>query len=330
MSTLSPLPIVLPNAAGLDIGKEEIVAAVPPDRDPQPVRRFPTFTPDLHALAEWLAACGIESIALESTGIYWIPIFEILEERGFQVFVVNAAHLRRVPGRKTDIQDCQWLQQLHALGLLKGSFRPDAEICALRTLLRHRAQLIQHRAPHILHIQKALHAMNLQLDCVLSDVTGQTGLAILRAIVAGARNPVKLAQLRHPNCHSSSETIAKTLTGNYQPEHLFTLQQSLEFDDFYSGQISRCDAEIERHFSAIKPRFELAEGEEPPTLPVRPVKRDSHSKNQPASQTRQQIVRITGVDLVAVEGISASIAQTILSEIGTDMSRWPTLKHFCA
>ncbi len=206
---LDGLPCIHPNAAGMDLGAEEIVVAVPPDRDPVPVRVFRTFTPDLEALVAWLVSGGIDTVAMESTGVYWIPLFEVLEARGIIVQLVNARHVKTVPGRKTDWNDAQWLQQLHALGLLRGSFRPDAEMCVLRTYLRHRAELIQHRSPHILHMQKALLQMNIQLTQVLTDITGLTGLAIIRAIVGGERDPVMLAQLRNPNCKSSEEQIAK-------------------------------------------------------------------------------------------------------------------------
>jgi transposase len=222
---LDDLLCVHPNAAGLDIGSEEIVVAVPPDRDEQPVRVFLTFTPDLHALVTWLLACGIDTVVMESTGVFWIPIFELLEQAGITPYLVNARHVKTVPGRKSDWNDAQWLQKLHMLGLLQGSFRPDAEIRALRTLVRHRADLIQHRAPHILHMQQALKQMNIQLSVVIEDIMGTTGQAILRAIVNGERDPVILARLRHPNCHSSEETIAKALTGNWQAELLFVLQQ---------------------------------------------------------------------------------------------------------
>ncbi len=206
---------VHPHAAGLDISADEIVAAVPPECDNQPVRTFGTFTVDLYQLADWLEQCGIETVALESTGVYWIPLFEVLEARGFEVQVVNAQHVKTVPGRKSDWNDAQWLQKLHALELLRGSFRPDAEIRVLRTYLRHRAELIQHRAPHILHMQKALVQMNIQVTQVLSDITGLTGLAMIRAIVAGERDPVTLAQLRDPNCKSSQAQIAKAVTGTW-------------------------------------------------------------------------------------------------------------------
>lgn len=210
---LEELKIVHPHAAGLDIGATEIWACVPAFSTIENVRVFGPFTADLQALADWLIACGIEAIAMESTGVYWIPIFEILEARGLNVYLVNSWHLRHVPGRKSDVLDCQWIQQLHSLGLLRASFRPDAEMCALRAFLRHRAALLQHRAPHVLHMQKALQQMNVQLPLVLSDIMGETGQRILRAIVAGERDPLKLAQLRHPSCKSREDEIAKALTG---------------------------------------------------------------------------------------------------------------------
>ena len=322
--TLDNLAIVHPNAAGLDIGSREIWASVPPGRDEETVKRFNTFTPDLQALADWLVACGVDTVAMESTGVYWIPVFELLEARGLKVYLVNSWHLKHVPGRKSDYLDCQWIQKLHALGLLNGSFRPDAEMVALRAYLRHRAQLLEHRAPHVLHMQKALQQMNLQLHHVLSDITGETGLKILRAIMAGERDPVKLAQWRNPACKSSEETIAQALTGSWKVEHLFVLQQSLELYDFYTQQVAACDAAIEKQYSAMKPRWDGPEA--PPAVP--PVKPGSKSKNQPKLNVRAEIIRLTGVDLVAVEGISASLAQTIFSEIGTDMTKWENDKHF--
>ncbi len=228
--------LVHPNAAGLDIGAQEIWGSIPSDREGETVKMFGTFTPDLHCLADWLVACHIDTVAMESTGVYWIPIFEILEARGLKVHLVNAHPIKHVPGRKSDYQDCQWIQKLHSLGLLTASFRPDEEICALRAYLRHRAELIRHRAPHILHMQKALQQMNVQLSQILSDTTGETGLAILRAIVSGERDSVRLAHYRDPQCKSSEETFAKALTGTWKDEHLFVLKQSLELYDFYTAQ----------------------------------------------------------------------------------------------
>jgi transposase len=322
------LTIVHPHAAGLDIGAHEIWACVPASSSPAPVRVFGPFTSDLHALADWLSACGVDTVAMESTGVYWIPIFEVLEARGFKVFLVNSWHLKHVPGRKSDVLRvaCQWIQQLHSLGLLRGSFRPDAEMCALRSLLRHRATLIEHRSPHILHMQKALVQMNLQLPAVISDVMGETAQAIIRAIVAGERDPLKLARLRFPGCKSSEDEIAKALTGTWQSEHLFELKQNLQLVDYYTQILRECDAELERRLAAVKPRWDA-----PAQLPKLPkAKPGSRSKNEPTYHARAELYRITGVDLVAIKGISASLAQTIISEVGTDMTRFPTEKHFCS
>jgi transposase len=320
------LPIVYPNAAGLDIGSREIYACVPGDRVEDNVQVFGTFTPDLNALADWLAAHQVDTVAMESTGIYWIPAFEVLEGRGFQVYLVNARNMKGVPGRKSDYQDCQWIQKLHSVGLLTNSFRPDAEMCALRAYLRHRADLLVHRASHIQHLQKALAQMNLQLPQVLSDITGETGLAIVRAIVAGERDGVKLAQLRDGRCKSSEETIAKALTGTWKEEHLFALKQSLEFYDYYTRQIANCDAQIQQHYSVMKPRWQAPADQPVAALPKRRPKK--RNKNSPPAGVEEEIVRISGVDIAAVDGIGAGLAQTILSEIGTDMTKWPNEKHF--
>lgn len=238
------------------MGAREIWACVPSQStaDAERVRVFGTFTVDLQALADWLVACGVDTVALESTGVCWIPVFELLEARGLKVYLVNSGPLKHVPGRKSDVLDGQGRQQLHSLGLLRASFRPDAEMTALRAYLRHRAALIQHRAPHVLHMQKALQQMNVQLPLVLSDILGETGQKILRAIVAGERDPLKLAQLRHPSCKSREDEIAKALTGTWPPEHLFALQQSLEIVDFFTHPLAECDAEWERQFAAVKPR----------------------------------------------------------------------------
>jgi len=314
-----------PAAAGLDIGAEEIWACVPADRDAHPVRAFGTFTPDLHALADWLAQCQVTTIAMESTGVYWIPIYEILEARGFAVALVNARHLKNVPGRKSDVQDCQWLQQLHSYGLLTASFRPAEEMRGLRTYVRQRAMLLEHRAGHIQHLQKALQQMNVQLPQVLSDITGTTGLAIIRAIVAGERDPQVLARLRHGRCQCSEAEIAKALSGHYRPEHVFALKQALALYDFYTAQVQECDTTIEQHYAAIKPVYD----EPPPPLGPAP-KPNSHAKNAPAFDVRACLYRILGVDLTAIDGLEASSIQVLLSEIGTDMSKWPTEKHFAS
>jgi len=310
------------NAAGLDIGAAEIWACVPEGRTEVSVRAFPTFTPDLHALANWLTACGVETVAMESTGVYWIPIYEILEACGFEVYLVNARHLKNVPGKKTDVLDCQWIQQLHTYGLLHASFRPAADMVALRAYIRHRDNLIRYRTGHIQHMQKALQLMNIQLTNVISDITGQTGLQIIRAIVAGEHDPIKLTQYRDPRCHNSEAEIAKALTGNYRPEHLFSLKQALELYDFYNQQIQACDTEIEHNYAAIKPVF--AE----PTPP--PAKKKRRSKNEPAFDLHSCLYQLTGVDLTQIDGLDVLTVQQILTETGTEMTPWPTVKHFAS
>jgi len=314
------------HAAGLDIGDSEIYACVPVDRDAQPVRSFLTFTADLHALADWLQQCGIETVAMESTGVYWIPIYEILEARGFQVYLVNARQLKNVPGRKSDVADCQWIQQLHTYGLLRGSFRPPEEIAALRALVRHRDTLIQYRAAHIQHMQKALQLMNLKLTNVLSDITGVTGMKIIRAIMAGQHDPHVLAQYREPGCHKSEAEIAKSLQGHYKAEHLFVLRQAVELYDMYDQQIRACDGEIEAMYQAATPSN--PDGH-PPTQPPLP-KRQKRRKNQAHFDLARSLYRIVGVDLTRIAGIDALTAQTIISEIGLDMDKWPSVKHFAS
>jgi len=309
------------NAAGIDIGAEEIYVAVPKGRDEETVRVFPTFTADLQRLADWLEACGIETVAMESTGIYWIPLYEILEARGFDVNLVNARHVKNVSGRKSDVLDCQWLQQLHTYGLLQPSFRPPERICAIRSLVRHREMLIQYRAAHIQHMQKALHLMNIQLTNVLSDITGVTGMKIIRAIVAGERNREVLASYRDKRCAKSKLEIAKSLEGNYRREHMFALQQAVELYDFYAQQLQACDAELEAMYSEFEPP------DQPGTPPPDP-RTSKRRKNQPYFDLAQALYRLTGVDLTAVDGLDTLTVQTILSEIGTDMSAWPTVKHF--
>ncbi len=319
-----------PLAAGVDIGAHEIMACVPGSDHTQIVRPFGTYTADLHALTDWLFQHHIQTVAMESTGVYWIPLFETLEAAGLECCLISATSIKRFPGRKSDVLDCQWIQTLHSYGLLASSFRPAADLVALRTLLRHRAQLIEHRSPHVLHMQKALLQMNLQLSQALSDVTGETGQRIIRAIVAGERDPHKLATLRNYRCKKDEAEIAQALTGTWRAEHLFVLRQSLALFDFYTTQIHLCDEEIERIYGLIRPAW----GEAPNdmmhnTLPA--TKAHSHSKNAPkAVQVRVHLKRITGVDLVAVHGLSASLAQTIVAEVGTDMSKFPNEKNFCS
>ncbi len=313
------------NAAGLDIGSEEIWVCVPEGRDEASVRVFPSFTPDLYALADWLEACGVETVAMESTGVYWIPIYEILEARGFEVYLVNARHIKNVPGKKTDVMDCQWIQQLHTYGLLQASFRPEEEMVALRSYIRHRDNLIRYRSDHIQHMQKSLHLMNVLLPKVVSDITGKTGMEIIREIVGGEHDPVKLAQHRDPRCRSSKDEIAKALTGNYRPEHLFSLKQALELYDFYNQQIKACDIEIEQKYAAFKPVIDV----ETKPLPPRSKKKRS-SKNEPDFELRTALYQVCGVDLTAIDGLNTLTVQQILSETGTDMSKFPTVKHFAS
>jgi transposase len=312
-----------PHAAGLDCGSAEHFVAVPPDRDPTAVRSFPTFTADLYRLADWLTACRVTHVAMEATGVYWIPIFEILDARGFQVILVNARHVKNLPGRKSDVSDCEWLRDLHILGLLRGSFRPADGIVALRGYLRHRATLIESAGALVQRMQKALIQMNLQLPLVVSDITGVTGLRILRDIVAGHRDPHHLAAHRDYRCRASEAEIVAALTGHYRAEHIFVLQQNLELFDGYQRQLTACDVAIEAHLA------QLAATTVPPAFPLPAARRRQKPReNEPRFDLRTPLHQLTGVDLSQIDGIGPYNALRLLSEIGTDMSRWPTEKHF--
>ena len=325
VAEVDSLTVLHPNAAGIDLGVADRWVSVREDRDSQPVRPFGMTTPDLMAVADWLKACGVETVALESTGVYWIPLYEVLEARGFQVYWVNARHAKHLPGRKKDETDCQWLRRLHAFGLLNNSFRPEAEMCSVRAYLRHRADLIEHRAAHIQHMQKALHQMNVRLSPTVKDLTGVTGMAIIRAILAGERDPLKLARLRDPRCAKPESEFVKALTGHYRDEHVFALKQAVALYDAYTQQIQECDQELERKFSALKPVHD------DDLSPLDPSdKRNTHSKNAPAYDGRSLLYQLLGVDLVAVNGLNEVTAQIILSEIGADMSHWQDEKHFCS
>jgi transposase len=311
------------NAAGIDCGSEAHYVAVPPERDSEPVRSFKTFTADLHRLADWLEARKIKTVAMESTGVYWIPIFEILEERGFEVVLVNSRHVKNVPGRKTDVLDCQWIQELHSVGLLCGSFRPAAEIATLRAYLRHREKLVEGAASHIRRMQKVLVQMNLQLHNVISDITGVTGMRILRDIVAGVTDPMALAAHRDYRCRASVEEIAASLTGNYRAEHLFVLRQNLELFDTFQRQIQTCDGEIE---SLLRT---LAAKQRRPKAPVpSPRCKPRSCDNEPRFEIRDPLYRVAGADLTQIHSIGPYTALKLIAEIGTDMSRWPTPGHF--
>jgi transposase len=322
---LEPMQVVYPHAAGLDIGSTEIMVAIPPDREGETVRGFGTYTPDLQELADWLAESRVTHVAMESTGVYWIPIYELLEERGFEVIVVNARHIKTPPGRKSDVKDCQWIQRLHSYGMLSGSFRPGADMCTLRAYLRHRDNLIEDRSKHILYMQKSLTQMNIQLGQVLSDLTGKTGQDILRAIVAGEHDPLALAKLRKGRCQSSEADLIKALTGHYRKEHLFVLKQSLDMYDAFSTRLKECDQEIERLLEEIKPELP----DDYPPLPPDP-KPFSHCKNAPDYDARSSMYQLAGVDLTAIPGLNENLVQKILAEVGLDMSRFPSEKNFCS
>jgi transposase len=319
------LPVLNPDAAGIDIGATEIYVAVPADRDPEPVRMFATFTQDLNELADWLQQCGIRTVAMESTGVYWIPLMQILEIRGLEVYLVNAKHVNNVPGRRTDVSDCQWLQSLHSVGLLRASFRPAQDICAIRSLLRHRTSLVDMATCHVQHMQKALDQMNLQLHHVISDITGTTGLAIVDAILDGNRDTAKLAELRDPRIRASHETIAKSLVGDYRHEHLFTLRQSVGLYREYQRRIVACEEEMQALMKNLETKAD-------PTTRL-PVAKDSVKKCKvmaPARAValREEAYRILGVDLTTIPGISVLHVQTILAELGGDVSKFRSAGAF--
>jgi transposase len=315
------LTMVHEDAAGLDVGATFHVVAVPTDRDAEPVRTFQSFTADLHALAEWLQAVGIRTIAMESTGVYWIPVYEILEQRGFEVLLVNARDTRNVPGRKTDVNDAQWLQQLHQHGLLRGSFRPRDALARLRAYLRHRERLLEYGESHIQHMQKALTQMNVQLHHVVTDITGVTGMQILRAIVAGNHDPAALAALRDRRCKASQATLTAALTGNYREEHLFALRQSLELYDFHRTQIDACDAQIEAALG------HLNLDRQAPERPL-PSMRHQGGLNEPRFDVRSALYTFLGADLSQVHGFGPYTVLRLIAECGDDMTKWPTAKHF--
>jgi len=313
-------------AAGIDVGSKSHFVAVPEGCDEICVREFKSFTADLHELANWLEKCGIETVAMESTGVYWIPLYELLELRGFEVKLVDARHVKNVSGRKTDVLDCQWLQQLHTYGLLSGAFRPNEQVCALRAYLRQRSMLIQEAASHIQHMQKALSQMNVQLHNVISDITGDTGMKIIRAIVGGERDAKLLAKYRNSGCKNPVEIIEKSLEGHYRDEHIFSLKQALALYDFYQAKIKECDIEIEKQLSTFENclRNEKAE----PNVGKRKTR--SKCKNTLSFDVTSHLIRISGVDLTAIPGIEASSALKVVSEIGLDLTRWKSSKQFAS
>jgi transposase len=312
------LTLTHPNAAGIDIGSASHYVAVPPDRDEEPVREFNSFTTDLQALADWLQACGVDTVAMESTGVYWIPVYELLDARGFTVQLVNARHVKNVSGRKSDVLDCQWLQQLMSYGLLRGAFRPADAVCVLRALTRQREMLLRSQGRQVQHMQKALTQMNLQLANVLADVAGATGQKILRAIVAGERDGHALAALRDVRVRASAEQIANSLQGNWRAEHLFALKQALAGFDFIGTQLAECDGEIEAQLTRLQ-RHAASPGK---------ARQRRRARNAPKFDLREHLFKLCGVDLTRIDGIDVTTALAVISEVGPDLSRFATVKHF--
>ena len=319
-----------PNAAGIDVGAREMFVAVPPGRDEHTVRVFTTFTEDLERLADWLLQCEVTTVALESTGVYWIPLYEILEQRGIRPCLVNARHMKNVPGRRTDWHECQWLQFLHSVGLLRSAFRPEQDICAVRTVLRHRGELVMAASQHVQHMQKALTQMNLQIQHVISDITGVTGLAIVDAILAGQRDAAELAKLRDPHIKADAETIRKSLVGNWRSEHLFTLRQSCELYRTYQQQMVACDLEIEKMLGQFQPRTDPAEKPLPPDRKQNRAGKKRRKKMghpNPGFDLRTEAYRLFGVDVTQIPGLEENV-MSLFGEVGRDMSKWPTAAHF--
>ena len=319
-TTQSAITLTHPNAAGIDIGSAAHFVAVPPDRDDEPVREFASFTADLHRLADWLDACGVDTVAMESTGVYWIALYELLEARGFTVLLVNARHVKNVSGRKSDVLDCQWLQQLMSFGLLRGAFRPADQVCVLRSLSRQRTMLLRSQGRFVQHMQKALTQMNIQLANVISDVAGETGQKILRAIVAGERDGLALARLKNSRIRASEDEIAKSLQGSWRAEHLFALKQALDAFDFCGTQLAECDAQVQAQLQALHVREdEPAQG-----------KKRGRARNAPKFDLRTQLFQMCGVDLTRIDGIDVTTALVVVSEVGADMCKFPSDKHFAS
>jgi transposase len=327
---LEDRPVLEPNAAGVDVGAREMFVAVPPGRDENPVRVFATFTEDLEQLADWLSQCGVTTVAMESTGVYWIPLYDILEQRGIRPCLVNARHMKNVPGRRTDWHECQWLQFLHSVGLLRSAFRPEEDICAVRTLLRHRSELIQAATQHVQHMHKSLTQMNLQIHHVISDITGVTGLAIVDAILAGQRDAAELAKLRDSRIKADLEKIRKSLVGNWRPEHLLTLRQSRDLYRTYQQRIVECDLEIEERLPKFEPRVDPAEKPLPPDQKHNRAGKKRRKKNghpNPGFDLRTEAYKLFGVDVTQVPGLEEN-ALPLFSEVGRDLSKWPSAGHF--
>jgi len=327
---LEDRPLLEPNAAGIDIGAREIFVAVPPDRDENPVRVFLTFTEDLQQLAAWLVKCGVTTAAMESTGVYWVPLYDMLEKYGVKPCLVDARHMKNVPGRRTDWHECQWIQYLHSVGLLRSAFRPEDDVCAVRALTRHRNDLVQLASQHIQHMHKSLTQMNLQLHHVISDLTGLTGMAIVDAIVVGERDAAVLAKLRDPHVKASEETIRKSLVGSWRAEHLFTLQQSRDLYRTYQQQIVACEEEIEKLLQQFKPRVDPNEKPLPPDRKRNRRSRKKRKKEGPRDSgfdLRTESYKLFGVDLTQIPGLE-TLPLPLFSEVGRDMRTWPSAGHF--
>jgi transposase len=314
------------HAAGMDIGSKEHWVCVPADSAPVNIRRFGTCTGDLHALADWLQSCAVTTVAMEATGVYWIAVFQILEARGFEVVLVNARQTKNVAGRKSDLKDCQWIQRLHTYGLLQGSFRPKDPYCTLRTYLRYRDELIGARSTQCQHMQKALQQMNVQLTQVLSDITGVSGLAIIGAILEGQRDPVELSKRVDVRVRAKPADIQRALAGDYRAEHLFVLRQAFELFHCYEAKIAACDEQIAVQTAKLPDQID-------PALKPLPHRKEGRSKCQDklaGQDMRPWLYRKFGVDLTAIEGVGITTALTMLTEVGPDLSKFPTEKHFCS
>ena len=319
---MNGLPVIHECAAGIDIGSRFHVVAVPPSLSDEPVQTFQAFTADIQRMAAWLLSLGVETVVMESTGVYWVPVFEVLQSAGLDVIVANARETRSVPGRKSDINDAQWLQRLHACGLLRASFRPERDIRALRAYLRHRERLLDYASAHIQHMQKALTFMNLQLHHVVQDITGATGMKIIRAIVKGERNPDVLTEFRDVRCKSSPETIRGALVGNYQPEHVFALTQSLALYDFYQARVDECDQQIEQALVVLNADKPL------PDQPIPKIRTRTKQPNALSFDVRLALYQLVGTDLTQIHGIGPFLALRLVAECGTDLSKWRTANHF--
>lgn len=316
------LPVIQADAAGIDISSKEHYVAVNPERDDEPIRCFGAFTEDLHALRDWLKKCKVETVAMEATGIYWVSLFLVLEEAGFEVLLVNARHVKNVRGKKTDMSDAEWIRQLHSCGLLKASFQPDEFTRTLRTYMRHRKNLLQMAATHILMMQKAMEQMNIKLQHVIADITGKSGMAIIQAIIQGQRDPESLVKLLDGRIKASKEEVKRSLQGVWKEENIFELAQSFEMYHLYRSKIQDCDARIKDLM--VQKTGTVQQGNE---LQKQYVKSNKNNLNFDATEILQ---KITGTDVTEIFGINGSNAIEILSETGFDMSKWPTEKHFTA